>query len=219
MIQDGNLLPEAMLCYPFGGRLTYHLAPTLNTFQTLNQLGCNYIVLVRHPADHVVAACNSYVGREFVNPLVGWEVFPISRDIFAGSLDNALSHMITGGYLSATINWMNGWLSYRDKDRSLVLKYEDFCDNPSRYVGSIYKFLNGTDASETEVAEILSFADGYAADSRKEGEGMQYQRGYTGKVGVWRDYFTSEHTRLYRAVVSELSGDVREIYSTEWLLP
>lgn len=72
-------------------------------------------------------------------------------------------------------------------------------------LNSISRFLRGSDIDETLVEKCGQIADQYQdrqTDAIRDGV-KKYPRGWTGKIGIWKNYFSSKNQKAYYAVVSD----------------
>jgi len=208
-----DLHPELLVHFRrVGGVHKGHYRATSKNRGLLEVLGVKYLVVVRHPADQVVAAyCHLLGSRE------GLDIQPITDDgFFEGpfypvhgsyvepdvSMTSTLHHMICEGYLKVTLTWMVNWLRLRNREKSLVVKFEDFIGNRTETLGGMSQFLRAVDLDEQTLMECDSVAD-VRPNLDATRNLRQYPNGWTGEVGVWKKYFSAENKTEYLATVGD----------------
>jgi len=166
------------------------------------------IVLFRHPADRLVAVfCMN------LRHLLEWEN---DKDISEGCI---LSNMLKGKYevsapgasiycmgIKTTLEWMDGWVKKYHPGNMLFCKYENMMDSFENHFQEIYKFLFNKEPTKDLLDEFKNI-------SHKTKEGGEYQpgdmksrsynKGYSGKVGIWRNYFSEEDIVFYNNTVEK----------------
>lgn len=195
-----------------GGVLKEHIRATSKNLGVLEFLGVKYLVVVRHPADQVAAAYCHLLGTNqglVVQDMTddGFFVgnfYPVHRSYVEPdvSMTSAFHHMICDGYLKATLTWMVDWLRLRNREKSLVIKYEDFMRNKTETLGEMSQFLRAVDLDEQTMMECRTVADVNPNLSVTKNV-RQYPKGWTGEVGIWKKYFSAGNKTEYLATVSE----------------
>jgi hypothetical protein len=189
-----GLLP---LYAPDGGVLRGPFLPNFGSFRVIAELGAKVALLCRHPADRLVArGCMTQGGveKQFTREQVETgEAFQIL--IADYSLPPSLYD---------ELHWLVGWLDgLGESARFLLLRYEDMVADAHAHFGRLHQFVTGRPMT-AEVWDRLG-----ATMVRSDGGDLQpgdrsarhYPKGYSGKVGVWRDYFTDENIAAYNAAV------------------
>ena len=202
-----SLRPELTMDYLFGGIIKLPSPASAETLRVLDLLGSKHIVLLRHPADYLVALYCYYariVGSE-KTPVEGQFqdlILRLENSLFSNldDMDSTFSHLITRGYLLGSLSWMLDWLQFRNQERSMVVRYEDLISAPMETLDRVGKFLYGkplggpaSDACHAIVSKT-PHATAYA---------KFYPRGYTGEIGVWQKYFLPVHVDQYKNVVTK----------------
>jgi hypothetical protein len=122
-----------------------------------------------------------------------------------GTAFKYLFHNRFNGCLGDVIEWLSGWLvALKAYDRFCVMRYEDMVTDFNAHFNQIHMFLTGK-SMDSKVAEIIA----QRAERTKTGGDLQpgavnartYPRGYSGKIGIWRQYFTREDVEEYNTVV------------------
>jgi hypothetical protein len=198
------LYPEVLLYVRDGGVLRSFLAPSTTNLTLLEHFRCRYLVLVRHPADRLVARyCQlpglAFEGRYRIDP--GYLI----ENVFDSKMDmeQELDHLITRGYLLDNLIWQANWLRLRDPRVSRLVRYEDMMEHRESTFTRLYRFLFRADMD----AELMATLDGFVADFREKyqpvtaADPRRYPKGYSGKVGVRADYFTPGNIKSYNDVI------------------
>ena len=209
--QTSNLRPEMAKDFRKGGVLKYHPKASTENLNTIELLGIRYIILFRDPADHIAAFfCHLNINyqeqqnkptidkpRIFPN-----HIFPIERKYFemAGQPDKQINYLINGGYLFSALSFMTDWLRFRSNEKSLIARYEDFADNSTNFFNNISNFLIGqniTKETKTQIETTCNNAVRYS----EEKNSFAYPRGYSGKIGTWKNYFNKKNRSDFNRVV------------------
>jgi hypothetical protein len=128
---------------------------------------------------------------------------------------------ITVDSLRHNLRWLAGWQTETAQDRVLIVRYEDMMADLEGHFVRIHDFLYGTPMSAELIAALHNhFANSGEAGSLQPGDARSrvYEKGYSGKVGVWRDYLTPEDVASYNEVADRfLTYDedgprLRELY-------
>jgi hypothetical protein len=176
----------------------------------LELLGIKYIILFRHPIDQMAASCcdalNPKVQKE-VNgddSLVKDHIYPYPGHLFRKStqLEEGLKLLIREGYLTNVLTWMTDWLHFRNMEKSLIVRYEDFVSRQHEVINDISRFLIMKDADEACLNKCAAVAEKYARKRSSASLSDRYPHGWTGKIGVWKDYFSDENKNLYLSMVN-----------------
>jgi len=203
--QDANLRLEMVRWFLDGGVIKYHPAPISPNLRVLKRLKCKQILTFRHPADQLVAqACNlrGLLDESLADEVTVYDhIYPIERkfaeDRSDGGMDRLIFELIEGGYLLASLNWCAQWCHLRDKTRSIVSTYEDLMMKKQGEIARLSDFLFG----ETTCMAEEEFDERFETGKSSEKVSDKYPFGYTGKVGVYRDYFTQRAAEKYNEIV------------------
>jgi len=207
---DPNLRPEVVIDFPQGGVLKYHMHPNSSNLKVLDLLGTKYVVVCRHPADQLVALYCHYSGR---NDRESWisegnilydPVYPLDGSVFEleGRPEEGLRYMIEEGYLAAVLKWASTWLKVRSQERSLVVRYEDFFTDQPETLRGIARFLGISEISSSTIEKCGEVADVSAFTRKTDINQEKYRKGWSGKIGVWRDYLSKSQVELYRNTIT-----------------
>ncbi|MHC4427461.1 MAG: hypothetical protein ACYS0D_02525, partial [Planctomycetota bacterium] len=105
------------------------------------------------------------------------------------------------GELLEALRFAGRWLSIRDRDRSLVVTYEGFMDDPIGTLAAMNR-LFALELPEAALTEIYRRA---APLTDRETNGYRHDRriypfGWTGRAGVWRQYFSPDNVATFKAI-------------------
>jgi hypothetical protein len=197
----GTVFHAGMVLYsPNGGVCRGVFDPSRDNKLYMSETGARRIVLTRHPADRVVAQYCMHLSAT-------------DRDMEASLATVINAHVETN------LVWLNGWVSDKG-ERQLVVRYEDMFSDRSRHFERIHNFLYQKDMDELLAAEIdqtfRGSGEGGAIRSGNLGTRV-YKRGYSGKIGVWRDYMTPANVALFNAIVDRfvaLNPNGRALFDT-----
>jgi len=195
-----------------GGVQKEHIRATSNNLSVLEFLGVKYLVVMRHPADQVVATYCHLLGTKdgpVLEPMTDDGYFEgnfypvhgsyVEPDV---SMTSTLHHMMCEGYLKVTLTWMVNWLRLRNREKSLVVRFEDFMTNRTGTLGEMSQFLRTVDLDEQTLMECNSVAD-VRPNLDATRNLRQYPNGWTGEVGVWKKYFSAENKTEYLVTVAD----------------
>ncbi len=198
---DSDLRPEMVKVFMGGGILKTHPQPSVKNFRVIKLLDIKYVITLRHPLDQLTSLLAHHRKVLSQRKDYDFEFLPddlclMDREVFAKmNIEEQIDFLINDGYLSAMLTWLVNWLVFRDKDRSMVIRYEDFFSNPEAIFTSFSDFWGAKVASGNKVSASLGYAD-YYKNLRKD-ESEYYPRGWTGKVNAWKDYFTDKNKTNY----------------------
>lgn len=183
---------------PDGGVLRGPFLPTVGNSLFIREVGAKVALLCRHPADRLVARGCMTIG--------GLDVDFTFEQVETGE---AFQILITNHRLAPSLheelNWLTGWLDASERsERFLLLRYEDMMADAQAHFDRLHRFVTGQPTS-AEVWELLQ-----SRMMRTKGGDLQpgdraarhYPKGYSGKVGIWRDYLSPENIAAYNEVVT-----------------
>jgi hypothetical protein len=230
---DRNLRPELVHTFPNGGILRSHARATADNIFVLKLLDLKkYVIVVRNPADQLAAAyCylretlqerDQGLAREAIGDHSSWDYNPmcmIDLSKFQEDLDPepAINSMLEQGYLHGSLSWITDWLRYRDLQRSIVVKYEDFVTCRVDTLNMLGQFLLGHTLSDDVLARCEALAE-TRANRRFPVDENIYPRGWSGEVGVSQKYFSELNILEYSSIVNGFleyypqSSLLRELY-------
>ncbi len=211
--EDSDLRPELVQNLPEGAVIKFHTQCSGKNLKVLDLLRNKYVILLRHPADQLTAMyCQS--AREIVDPEAGVTLFgdrwsydticPLDVRLMANAIESnrpeeGLTHLINDGYLHAVLTWMLDWLRFRDAERSIVVRYEDFIADQQGFITRLTDFLTGGQTGDEVLQQCKAIGDEYAVTrEEKEGDKKLYPKGWTGQVGIWKSYFSPENRQDYQ---------------------
>jgi len=115
--------------------------------------------------------------------------------------DEALRYMIEDGYLTAVLKWATTWLKIRSEEKSVIVRYEDFFTAQHETLRKVGRFLGIENLDDSTLEQCEEVANISAFNRKSEMNLEKYQKGWSGKIGIWRDYFSNGHAEAYRATV------------------
>jgi hypothetical protein len=172
---------ETLKWFPRGGVYKNHGPVSFHTEHFLKNVGCKYIVLLRHPADHIAAYyCHargeyaSYLRGSITRPEleIPW-VFglgPSKREIFdpSGDIEQAICALVSDGYLFKVLEWTVDWLTYRNQNMSVVLTYEELMADFDATIARLSQFIRGRLPDEDVMAYLRHVVDAEAEKVRRD---------------------------------------------------
>ncbi len=207
---DSDLRPALVKDFLEGGVLKCHPRATSNNLRALHLLGVKHIIILRHPIDQLTAHyCHILNSPEIEKAvrdnrcLLRNPIYPLHTRMFQPDVEveDSLQYLICKGFLHSSLLWMVDWLKFRDQNRSLVVKYEDFIQNRDTTLNNISLFLSGKELDDDTFMKCTAIADGNKTRRLSSDSDRKYPRGWTGKIGTWKDYFSDENKKSYLSVV------------------
>jgi Sulfotransferase domain len=187
-----------LLFFPNGGVCRGVFTPCKQNDWLVEELGSRWVVLTRHPADRLVA---QYCMRksELAADTDATDALPVFQRMCHGI---ELPHTVDD--LTSTLSWLAGWAERSKDPRLLVVRYEDMMSDPEEHFSRINAFLFDKPMS----APLLNAIQGHLSQSG-EGGALQsgdpstrtYEKGYSGRVQVWRDYLETDDVAAYNEIV------------------
>lgn len=187
-----------LLYFPNGGVCRGVFQADRQNRWLLGDLGCRQIVLMRHPADRMVAQYCMRHGELSAEQIIR-DQEKVFQDIFRG-----VDLPRTVDCLRANLEWMAGWVGVRTDERLLIVKYEDMMKDLTVHFAGIHDFLYAKPMGATLEAILReTFSRSSEGGDLQPGDRTKrvYAEGYSGKVGVWRDYLTKANIDTYNRVV------------------
>ena len=184
--------------FPDGGVVRGPYMPLPGNIYKISSYQCKVVLLTRHPADRIVA-------RRCMN------FSEANQNLFLQELEEgkAFKHHIhkqSDSSLRFTLDWLAGWLErYNGSETLLVIRYEDMIFDPKAHFERIFKFMTNEDLPLSYWNQIkLQLPRTRPGGDLQPGptQFRAYPRGYTGKVGIWKNYFSDEDKAEYNEVVS-----------------
>jgi len=182
-----------------------HSPPSHEILHAVEQLRIKAFVLLRHPADLIVANyCHHHGNR--VNPTrsgyIDTALSLLDVDRFNSSnLEDGIEMLLNSLFLRQLLDLMAKWLHFRDSDLSMVARYEDYASGFVAVFDDMLSFLYpGAVMEERSTEPIRGAFDGFL--KQRKGYEARYPKGYSGKAGIWQDYFTERNALSYNRVVS-----------------
>ena len=130
-------------------------------------------------------------------------MFPMDPKKFVSPAkqNDSINYMLSGGYLNTVLMWMVDWMRFRDQKKSIIVKYEDFVRERNETLAEISLFLNGKNIEGDCFKECKIIADRYASRRKNSNHARFYPKGWTGKIGAWKDYFSEDNRQNYLSVI------------------
>jgi Sulfotransferase domain len=199
------LTVEFLQHFPRGGVFKNHAPYEHHTDRFLKQTGCKYVILMRHPADHLAGLYCHMRGlskEELKIPPdrdTGWwfTAGPLPSDFLDGDHHSAMRQMIEGGYLWKILEWMADWIRFRHPGQSRLLRYEDVIVSFDAVVTDLCIFIRN-EAPDDDLLHYLGHV--FEQETRSgwsKGSLDKYPLGWTGKVGIYQDYLSPSNIDLY----------------------
>jgi hypothetical protein len=112
-----------------------------------------------------------------------------------------IRQLIDFGYLFKCLQWMADWTAFRNPSQSRLLRYEDVIGNFEAVVWELCSFVRGVPPDEDLMRFLIHVFNHEAAEGVQKNSSQFYPRGWTGKNGAWKSYFSTETVETYNCVV------------------
>lgn len=126
-------------------------------------------------------------------------IFPVDPRYFLASVevDDAIAHMIGGGYLFHALSWIVSWQLLRVRNTSVIVRYEDFVGDPENTLRRVNSVIYGGDPEHALARGRQAMAEKAYGTSFDPGI---YPRGPTGDRDIWKNYLSASNRCLYNSV-------------------
>lgn len=201
-------LPEGMF-ERFGGMLVLtkmHVHGSAHNAGVLRRAGVRYVVLFRDLRD--VAVSNYFYVRN-----TPWH--PEYPHYHGHSVQEGLI-TFARRTLPAYADWVRSWHANRDRERSIVLRYEELLSDDIgclRRMAALFE-LPASDEELVAIAERNSFKAMSGGRERGQVSEKSFQR--KGQAGDWRNHFTPEIAAAYKAVLGDFLIEFGYERSLDW---
>jgi Sulfotransferase domain len=197
--------------FPRGGVFKNHAPMEYHNNFFLRQTGCKYVILIRHPADHLAAFfCHqrgvaSEVRQDperstpwcFAAGQLPWGFEDEEPEI-------GIRQLIECGYLFKCLQWMADWAAFRNPEQSRLVRYEDVIGNFETVVTELCWFIRGIRPDDDLMRYVIDvFNKEIAEGARKGASQRRYPRGWTGQIGTWKNYFSAGTVEAFNSVVQK----------------
>lgn len=197
-----NLNPGMLLYLINGGILRGCFEPSFANEHFIHQIKAKSLILLRHPADRLVAQLCQYYW------LIKKNMQSNNEDL---SDEEIMQRMLAGKYpklpgIKENIEWIGGWVEKSRRNNFAFIKYENMLVNLDAHVSKIYDYLYDEKITKEMLKEIKDlFLTTKQGGKNQPGvvEQRVYKNGYSGKIGIWRNYFTTSHIKFYNKEVEK----------------
>jgi hypothetical protein len=200
--------------FPQGGVFKNHAPIEHENDKFLKQTGCKYVVMLRHPADHLAGLYCHQRGLPDQGDFP--EYFPPERrtpwlfsaaqyptGCFKGEPETAIHQLIECGYLFKMLIWMADWIAFRHPKQSSLLRYEDIISDFEKTVTDLCWFIRNAPPDDDLMRYLMHVFHHETTQGRGKSSRDNYPHGWTGYVGTWRDYFSAKNAHDYNVVVGK----------------
>ena len=172
-----------------------HTMATKNNLQILNESNLKYIIGVRDPRDKLIS--EYYHSRNFP----GHWAHDLANE---KSLDQFITYKLENGeFEEETLNWIKNWLNNRDRNKSIIIKYEDLLSSPVKLYKNILEFLN-FNVDENKISPTIEKHSFVNVSGRKRGESDNKQFVRKGISGEWKTAFSDRQKELFSNIGEEI---------------
>ncbi len=180
-----------------GGIYKGHVNPIEKNMKVLGLYAASrYVINVRDPRDQLVANFCSKLSQRVSRGT-------ITEPLAPEEVHERLSAFMDNGLLYEALHYSAGWLHLRDPERSIVATYEGLIHHPIDTLGRLND-LYQLGLNEDQLAAVYSYAtpvtDRVNGPDRQGHDRRVYPLGWTGRVGIHREYFSPENAREFGEV-------------------
>lgn len=172
-----------------------HTSGSPDNVLELHKSGYRYLVTVRDPRDQVISGY-WYLRNRPNHPAHSLAMRLTLEDFLTHELDPQTAAIRRG-------DWIREWLSNRDRNQSVVVKYEDLLGDTIGEMSRILRFLE-IDAPLSQLEAIVrenSFENRSGRARGAEDTSSFMRRGIAGE---WKEVFNRGHNELSRAAFEDL---------------
>ncbi|MEM7620072.1 MAG: sulfotransferase domain-containing protein [Pseudomonadota bacterium] len=182
---------------PDGGILRGPFLGHAGNIRFVKELGAKVTFLCRHPADRLVA--RGCMTGDFFGLTTSKE------DVDSGEVFSKLinEHALPQS-LSTELHWMVDWLEgLGHSERFHIMRYEDMMKDAKAHFEKLHKFITNAPMSDETWLAIQSNMSRTSGGDLQPGnrEERHYPKGYSGNIGVWRDYLSKDQITAYNDCV------------------
>lgn len=102
-------------------------------------------------------------------------------------------------YEKEIIEWLRMWLNNRDKDKSILVRYEDALENTYREIRKLLAFLK-INCSESNLRHIIEMNSFERVSSRKPGCEDTNSFFRKGVSGEWKETFSDQQKETFSVI-------------------
>lgn len=198
---------QRMLRPPLGYTVTKtHTAPTPENIAIIEEAGRPYVVLVRDPRDLAVSWAH-YIATQRRYAAVPDAVREAPLD---ARLDHYIEHV-----LPRTVRWATDWRVALDRQRGMLIRYEDMLDDAAAVMGRVFAHFEVGLAPDAvrAIVERRSFRRETGRAPGREAPGDFNRKGI---AGDWRNHFTAGHAARCKAIAGGALIDLGYEASADW---
>lgn len=198
---------EFLETFKRGGVFKNHAPLEYHNDRFLKQTGCKYVVLMRHPADHLVALyCHMQGHPEGLavpaerRTQWGFSLGQYPEGVSDRDPSSAIAELISCGYLFKCLQWMSDWNAFRHPQQSRLIRYEDIICDFHSVVTELCFFVRGAGPDEDLMRYLAHVHQHEATEGHKKSR-TKYPHGWTGRIGVWKEYFSPSNVDSYNRML------------------
>ncbi len=189
-----------------------HTRGTPENISILHRNKVKYCIMYRDMRD-VALSWFFYVKN--VNPGHSLHARLQSMEVDEGLLFFIENEDMEGDGVLPYFNWLNNWLKNRDPRESIVLTYEALRAKTKQELKRVTSFFDIV-LSDAEIDGIVKAQDFKRLSGRNPGEGDDKNFVRKGIIGDWRNYFTDEHKKRFKARAGKFLIDLGYESDYDW---
>jgi len=154
-----------------------------------------YIIGVRDPRDKLIS--EYYHSRNFPHHWAHDEAHSQSLREF---VDFKLE---SGEFEKESIDWIRNWIKLRDRENSIIIRYEDLLNDPENIITNIFSFLGFT-IDNSAIQKMIKKHSFKNVTGRNKGKSDDKKFVRKGIAGEWESVFTDEQKMLFSTIGEDI---------------
>lgn len=226
---DHDVVPRMLTCAPKDklSFLKLHLTPNEKNIEILEKLNVKPIILIRDLRDmlisryhHIISSPNHWSYKQI-------KELPQDKQLLA-SIKSISPNSIS--IIDYYINWITDWWDYsqKNKQNSLLIKYEDMKKDLPSVLRKIYNFYEYqiTNEERGQAQEIIKIIDNQKKHHEKDKQnqlnknlnkkGRLTSTFRKGKTGEWKNIFNKETTDFIKQKAGEMLIKTKYEENFDW---
>ena len=160
-----------------------HTWAILNNLNVLKKSNLKYIIGVRDPRDKLIS--EYWHSRNFPGH---W----VHEQANKQTIEEFISYKLKSGeFEKETLEWIKYWLKNRDNEKSIIIKYEDMLNKPTKVLEKIFNFLEFK-IEKKKIENIIEKNSFDKITGRKRGKSDDTKFVRKGVSGEWKTIFNKE---------------------------
>ena len=166
-----------------------------NNIDVLDKSELKYLIGVRDPRDKLIS--EYWHSRNFPRH---WANDQANEQ----TIHEFISYKLESGeFEKETLDWIRNWLNNRDMKKSIIIKYEDMLNNPTKVLDRIFNFLEFK-IEQKKIENIIEKNSFDKITGRKRGKSDDTKFVRKGISGEWKTIFSKEQKALFSKIGEDI---------------